>query len=170
MKIRYIRFTEGKAGYRPSCVCRGGGREGPESGEGSIQMKGKMACAVAGFLMLCICSDVHAARDYKVRKKAGGLTFDITLSRNPPVLGDNDIRIEIKDAQGNPVKAAVVFVTYYMPPMPGMPPMNYTIPTQPEDAEYRATMDLIMTGPWNIIIRLKHQGRMLKVVFPIDVR
>jgi hypothetical protein len=129
--------------------------------------------AVAGLLMLYICSDAGAARDYRVRKKAGGLTFDITLSRNPPVLGDNDIRITIKDAQGNPVRGLRVFVTYYMPPMPpmpGMPPMNYTIPTQPEDAEYRATMDLIMTSPWNIIIRLRHQGRMLKVVFPIDVR
>ena len=126
--------------------------------------------AVAGLLMLYICSDADAARDYRVRKKTGGLTFDVTLSRNPPVLGDNDIRITIKDAQGNPVRGARVFVTYYMPPMPGMPPINNTIPAKAEDTEYRATMDLIMTGPWNIVIRLKHGGRMLKVVFPIDVR
>jgi hypothetical protein len=126
--------------------------------------------AVAGLLMLYICSDADAVRNYRVWKKAGGLTFDVTLSRNPPVLGDNDIRITIKDAQGNPVKGVRVFVTYYMPPMPGMPPMNYTIPTQPKDTEYRATMDLIMTGPWNIVIRLKHRGRVLKIVIPIDVR
>jgi hypothetical protein len=126
--------------------------------------------AVAGLLMLYICSDADAARDYRVRKKTGGLTFDVTLSRNPPVLGDNDIRITIKDAQGNPVRGARVFVTYYMPPMPGMPPMNYTIPAKAEDTEYRATMDLIMTGPWNSVIRLKHGGRVLKIVIPIDVR
>jgi len=125
---------------------------------------------IVGFAIYFVLLEVSEARDFKVRKKAGGLTFDITLNRNPPVLGDNEIRIEIKDSQGNPFKEAKVFVNYYMPPMPGMPPMNYTIPTQLEDNEYRATMDLIMTGPWNIIIRLKDQGKFLKVVFPIDVR
>jgi len=58
---------------------------------------------IAGFLMLFIFLETAEARDYRVRKKAGGLTFDITLNRNPPVLGNNDIRIHIKDAQGNPV-------------------------------------------------------------------
>ena len=125
---------------------------------------------IVGLAMCSVLLEVSEARDFKVRKKAGGLTFNITLNRNPPVLGDNEIRIEIKDSQGNPFKEAKVFVNYYMPPMPGMPPMNYTIPTQLEGGEYRATMDLIMTGPWNIIIRLKDQGKFLKVVFPIDVR
>ncbi|MBW2479848.1 MAG: FixH family protein [Deltaproteobacteria bacterium] len=110
------------------------------------------------------------ARDYRVRKKTGGLTFDVRINRNPPVLGDNEIRIAIKDAQGNPVKGLRVFVNYYMPPMPGMPPMNYNIPAKAENTEYRATMDLIMTGPWNIVLRLKYRGRMMKIVFPIDVR
>lgn len=126
--------------------------------------------AVVVFLIIFFCSGVSRARDYRVRKKTRGLTFDVRINRNPPVLGDNEIRIAIKDAQGNPVKGLRVFVNYYMPPMPGMPPMNYNIPAKAEDTEYRATMDLIMTGPWNIVLRLKYQGRMLKVVFPIDVR
>ena len=125
---------------------------------------------IAGFLMLFVFLETAEARDYRVRKKAGGFTFDITLNRNPPVLGDNDIRIHIKDAQGHPVQEARVLVTYYMPPMPGMPPMNYTIPTQLKDTAYCATMDLIMTGPWNIVIRLRNQGRWMKTIFPIDVR
>ena len=63
-----------------------------------------------------------------------------------------------------------MLVTYYMPPMSGMPPMNYTIPTQLKNTAYCATMDLIMTGPWNIVIRLRNQGRWMKTIFPIDVR
>jgi len=110
------------------------------------------------------------AGDYRVRKNAESLSFDIAINRNPPVLGDNEIRIEIRDPQGHPVLDAEVLVNYYMPPMPNMPPMNYTIPAPLQGKEYRATMDLIMTGPWNIITRARVQGKWVRVVFPIDVR
>ena len=110
------------------------------------------------------------AGDYRVRKNAEGLTFDIAINRNPPVLGDNEIRIEIRDPEGNPVLDAEALVNYYMPPMPKMAPMNYTIPAQLKGKEYSATMNLIMTGPWNIIIRARVQGKWIRVVFPIDVR
>ena len=114
--------------------------------------------------------DPCEAADYRVRKNAEGLTFDIAINRNPPVLGDNEIRIEIKDPQGHPVVDAEVLVNYYMPPMPNMAPMNYTIPASLSGKEYRAVMDLIMTGPWNIVTRARIQGRWIRVVFPIDVR
>jgi hypothetical protein len=110
------------------------------------------------------------AGDYRVRKTAEGLTFDIAINRNPPVLGDNEIRIEIKDPQGNPVLDAEVLVNYYMPPMPRMAPMNYTTNAELKGEKYRATMDLIMAGPWNIVTRARVQGKWLRVVFPIDVR
>ena len=110
------------------------------------------------------------AGDYRVRKGDQGLTFDIAINRNPPVLGDNEIRIEIKDPQGNPVLGAEVLVNYYMPPMPRMPPMNYTVPAPLKDGAYRAVMNLIMAGPWNIIIRAKSEEKRIRVAFPIDVR
>jgi hypothetical protein len=110
------------------------------------------------------------AGDYRVRKNAEGLSFDIAINRNPPVMGDNEIRIEIKDLQGNPVLDAEVLVNYYMPPMPRMPPMSYTVPAPVKGKEYHATMALIMAGPWNIITRARVQGKWVRVVFPIDVR
>ena len=125
--------------------------------------------AVALFLLV-VCGGPCDAGDYRVRKNADGLTFDIAINRNPPVLGDNEIRIEIRDPQGNPVLDAEVLVNYYMPPMPRMPPMNYTIPAPLKGKEYRATMDLIMAGPWNIITRARVQGKWVRVTFPIDVR
>ena len=123
-----------------------------------------------GFFLLSICGGPCEAGDYRVRKNIDGLAFDITINRNPPVLGDNEIRIEIKDLHGNPVLDADVLVNYYMPPMPKMAPMNYTIPAALKGIEYRAVMDLIMTGPWNIITRARVQGKWFRVVFPIDVR
>lgn len=122
------------------------------------------------FLMMSAGQSPCEAGDYRVRKKADGLVFEITINRNPPVMGDNEIRIEIKNDQGNAVSGAEVLVNYYMPPMPRMVPMNYTIPARPRNGEYRAVMDLIMVGPWNIIIRSKIEGKSFRVMFPIDVR
>jgi hypothetical protein len=125
--------------------------------------------SVALLAIFLACGSCEAG-DYRVRKNADGFIFDIAINRNPPVLGDNEIRIEIKDPPGNPVLEAEVLVNYYMPPMPKMAPMNYTVPATLKGKEYRATMDLIMTGPWNIIIRAKLNDKWLRVVFPIDVR
>jgi hypothetical protein len=122
------------------------------------------------FFLLLICGEPAEAGDYRVRKNMDGMAFDIAINRNPPVLGDNEIRIEIRDAEGNAVLDAEVLVNYYMPPMPRMAPMNYTVPAPLKGKEYRAVMDLIMTGPWNIVTRARIQGRWVRVVFPIDVR
>ena len=126
-----------------------------------------LALTLAVFFRL---GDPCEAADYRVRKNVEGLAFDIAINRNPPVLGDNEIRIEIRDAEGNAVIDAEVLVNYYMPPMPRMAPMNYTVPAPLKGKEYRAVMDLIMAGPWNIVIRAKTQGKLLRMTFPIDVR
>jgi hypothetical protein len=130
----------------------------------------KFTCLAIALAAVFSLEDQCEAAEYRVRKSAEGLTFDISINRNPPVLGDNQIRIEIKDSQGNPVLDAEVLVNYYMPPMPNMAPMNYTIPAVLNGSEYRAVMDLIMTGPWNIITRARIHGKWIRVVFPIDVR
>jgi hypothetical protein len=108
--------------------------------------------------------------DYKVRRTVEGHTLDITLNQNPPILGKNNIRIEIKDARGQSVINNPVTVNYYMPPMPGMPPMNYTLKAGPQGSGYMATMDFIMTGPWNIVVKTTVTGKQLRLTIPIDVR
>jgi hypothetical protein len=109
-------------------------------------------------------------RDFTVRRKVDGYTLDIAINRNPPILGLNELRIEVKDPQGKPFAQMPVIVNYYMPPMPGMPPMNYTVNAAPRGAGYIVTMDLIMTGPWNIVIKAAVPGKQLRVTVPIDVR
>jgi hypothetical protein len=119
---------------------------------------------LAGGLAVC------EAGDYRARKSVDGLTFEIAINRNPPVLGKNEVRIDIRDPQGQPLSGAEVTVNYYMPPMPRMPPMNYTVTAAPDGAAYRAVMDLIMSGPWNIIVRANTAGKGVRATFPIDVR
>lgn len=125
------------------------------------------AAAIAALLVHVLpCS----AADYRVRRQADGFTFDMAINRNPPALGRNEIRIEIRSPEGAAVVDAEVAVNYSMPPMPNMAPMNYTVPAPIVGQEYRAAMELIMTGPWNIVVRARVQGRWIKAAFPIDVR
>ena len=111
-----------------------------------------------------------ASRAYEVKKKAGDYQVGIRIDRNPPVVGDNPVSIEVNSAEGTPVKDAKVKLDYSMPPMPGMPPMNYVLKASQGGSGYSATMDLIMKGPWNIGIIAKVAGKRLRMTVLIDVR
>jgi len=124
---------------------------------------------MALLLILCMTTEGEAG-DYRVRKKTPNHVVDAVINRNPPVMGENGIRIEIRDGGGRYVTGALIYVNYYMPPMPGMVPMNYTVPAAADGSRYRAKMNFIMTGPWNIVIRVKSGGSFWRVSFPIDVR
>lgn len=50
--------------------------------------------------------------DYEVTKKAGDYTVQVKIDRNPPVVGDNNMMIWLKDATGNDVKGAILTVDY----------------------------------------------------------
>jgi hypothetical protein len=92
-------------------------------------------------------------RGYEAKKKVGDYEIEIRIDKKPIVLGDNHIEIEIKSG-GKIVKDAKVLVNYYMPPMPRMPPMNYKTDATLKGDTYKATMDIIMSGPWIIVIKI----------------
>jgi hypothetical protein len=126
---------------------------------------------------LCICIVVFFlitgevfAGGYEIKRKVGEYEADVTLDRNPPVVGDNPIEIEIKDASGQNVSDATVLVNYYMPPMPRMTPMNYKIEAQQKGVEYKATLNFIMAGPWYIAIIIKREGKAYRTRFNVDAQ
>ena len=94
----------------------------------------------------------------------------MNIDRNPPIVDKNRLTLEIRDNSGNEVADAKVLVNYYMPPMPGMPPMNYKTYAKPSGNSYVVTMDLIMSGPWNIIVKITKGGKTDTARFAIDVR
>jgi hypothetical protein len=126
--------------------------------------------AVLFVLLFNIFVPIANGKDYMMRRKVDVYAVDVAINRNPPVVGKNEIRINIKDLSGKYVTDALVTVNYYMPPMQGMPPMNYTVKAPSNGLGYSTTMDLIMTGPWLIVIRAGVSGKQLRVSVPIDVR
>jgi hypothetical protein len=121
-------------------------------------------------LLLVTWTAIADARDLRVRKKIEGYIIDATLTRNPPILGNNPIVIQMRDSADKPVVLPTVLVNYYMPPMPGMPPMNYTVKARQNGESCQAVMNFIMSGPWIIIIKATTPGKTLRMDIPIDVR
>lgn len=121
-------------------------------------------------VIIFLVSGISYAKEYEVKKKAGEYEFEVKIDKNPPVVGDNNITIEIKDASKKYVTDAVVKVEYSMPPMPGMPAMNYKADAELKGNKYKAKMILSMAGSWNITVKMNRAGKPSKMKFVIDVR
>ena len=91
------------------------------------------------------------------------------MDRDPPILGDNSIKIEIRDREGKRVRDANVLVNYYMPPMPRMAPMNYRTDATLKGEQFQATMRFIMSGPWYVVVIVQRGGNTSSVKFNLQV-
>ena len=124
---------------------------------------------VLAFILFLI-PGIAAPKGYEIKRKAGEYEAEVKIDRYPPVLGDNKIEIEVKDAEGNRVIDAKVLVNYYMPPMPRMAPMNYITDAKLKGETYKATMSFIMSGPWIIAIKINHAGKTSTAKFNVDTQ
>ncbi|MBI5641571.1 MAG: FixH family protein [Nitrospirae bacterium] len=121
-------------------------------------------------LVLIMTAGVVFAKDYEVKKKAGDYNVEVTIDKNPPVIGDNNVKIEIRDTAGKYVTDAKVVVDYSMPAMPGMPAMNYKTDAELKGDEYRAKMNLSMSGSWNIAVKITKAGKTSTMKFTVDAK
>lgn len=121
-------------------------------------------------LGLLLIAGIAYSKDYEVKKKMGEYDVEVKIDKNPPVVGENGITIKIKDSTGKDVTDAKVTVEYSMPPMPGMPPMDYKTDTTLKGNKYRASMNLSMSGAWNIAVKLTRAGKTLKMKFTVDAK
>jgi hypothetical protein len=122
------------------------------------------------FLIISISAGTAFAGSLTASKRAGAYLVGIEIDRNPPIIGDNNLEIDIRDTSGAIVSDAKVLVNYYMPPMPRMAPMNYRTAASFRGRKYRMTMNLIMEGPWVIAVKVTLAGKTTTAKFHIDVR
>jgi hypothetical protein len=125
--------------------------------------------AMLGVLVAMVTVGAHA-KELELKKKAGDMEVKLTLKQNPPIVGDNDAIVEIKDSTGKPVTDAKVVVNYSMPPMPGMAPMNYKTDAMLHGDKYHARMNLSMAGPWNIEVKITRGGKTASAKFNVDAK
>ena len=134
---------------------------------GRLTMK-RVICLVISVLFLS--ASLSYGRGYEAKKKAGEYEVEIKIDRNPPVVGENNVTIEIKDRAGKYVTDSKVLVNYYMPPMPRMPPMNYRTDARLAGNEFRARMKLIMSGPWYVVVIINREGKTSTAKFNIEAQ
>jgi hypothetical protein len=120
-------------------------------------------------MILFLAAGFAFAKDFAVEKKAGDYTVNFTLDKNPPVNGNNNMTIGIKDAKGASVTDATVDVDYGMPAMPGMPAMNYKAKTQLKKNLYTGALNFSMSGAWFVNIKITKAGKTQTVKFNVDV-
>jgi len=121
-------------------------------------------------LVLFLAAGIAYAKDYEVTKKAGEYNVAMKIDKNPPVVGDNNVKIEVKDSSGKYVTDAKVVIDYSMPAMPGMPAMNYKADAELKGNEYKATMGLSMSGSWNIAVKITRAGKTSTMKFTVDAK
>ena len=121
-------------------------------------------------LILFLIPSIANPNGYELKKKMGDYDAEVKMDRSSPVIGDNNIEIEIKDAGGKNVTDAKVLVNYYMPPMPRMVPMNYITNAKLKGEKYKATMNFIMSGPWIIAIKINLGGKISTAKFNVNAQ
>jgi Cu(I)/Ag(I) efflux system membrane fusion protein/cobalt-zinc-cadmium efflux system membrane fusion protein len=90
------------------------------------------------------------------------MNIDFATDPNPPRKGSNAFRVKLTAANGKPVAAADVTVTFFMPAMPamGMAAMNTTTKlTEKGDGLYEGRGDLGSGGTWLVTITTKQNGQ-----------
>src|SRR3989304_262138 len=104
---------------------------------------------VAGFAM---------AKDYEVTRKAGDYNVIVKIDKNPPVTGNNNLSVAIKDAKGADVNDAKVTVEQSMAAMPGMPAVKLNTVAELKGSEYKAKLNFSMAGGWGIAVIINRGG------------
>ena len=132
-------------------------------------MKGMAVLVVV--VALALISVPSWAKGFENKKAAG--KYDITLKADsyPLVKGNNTVTVSVADKAGKAVTNVKVKVRYYMPPMPGMAPMDYAVtPVRKGDA-YAFTANIPMEGGWKVEVTVTPaSGAEASATFNLDAR
>ena len=127
----------------------------------------RVVMAAMAFLLI---GGLALAKDLEVTKKAGDYTVVVTMDKNPPATGDNNLTVALKDKTGADVTDAKVSVEYSMPAMPGMPPMNYKTNAELAGKQYKTKLNFSMSGSWNVTVKAVRGGKTGQAKFTVDAR
>ena len=93
------------------------------------------------------------------RVRGGALELSVALAPEVARVGENELRIELRDAAGRPVEGAAVDVKVQMHAMGAMPAMGGAAHVaELGDGEYQAHFALEMGGTWQVEIEAKPPG------------
>jgi hypothetical protein len=131
----------------------------------------KKAFTVFSLTVLCLIMIFSCAKGYESQKSAGDLKVILFIERYPLVKGDNSLNVKVADAAGKAITDATVVVRYFMPPMPGMAPMEYKTQAVMKGDNYTFSANIPMEGGWKAEVSVTRGGSpAVTATFNIDAR
>jgi hypothetical protein len=111
------------------------------------------------------------SKGYQKQTTAGDLKITLSVDRYPLVKGDNTLNAKIADSSGKPVTDAAVTVHYFMPPMPGMAPMDFNTQAVLKGEVYAFSANIPMEGGWKAEVTVSRPGQpAAAATFNLDAR
>lgn len=99
----------------------------------------------------------QVAQAKPAEKQVGSLTIGVSTAPESAKLGDNTLRVQVKDNAGKPVTDAAVSVEYTMD-MPGMM-IDKAQASHTGGGLYKAKIRFTMAGPWGVTASVKRPGQ-----------
>jgi len=111
------------------------------------------------------------SKGYETQKKAGNFEVALKAEKYPLIKGDNALSVAVLDASKRPVTNAKVTIRYFMPPMPGMAPMDYAVTPLRKGDAYSFTANIPMEGGWKVEVSVTSEtGAEASATFNLDAR
>ena len=123
---------------------------------------------MVGTIFMVLAGVAFAANTFT--KKAGDYTVGLTIDKNPPVVGKNNVDISVKDSMGMIIKDGKVSLELSMAAMPGMPAANYKSNAELKGESYKAVIEPPMSGSWNLAVKISRANKTETAKFTLDVK
>ncbi len=131
----------------------------------------KRYAAVLSLVLAVLVTLFACSKGYETQKTADDVKITLSVDRYPLVKGDNTLNVKVVDTSGKPVADAAVTVRYFMPPMPGMAPMEYTAQAVSKGDRYAVAANFPMEGGWKTEVSVARQGKpTATAMFNLDAR
>ncbi|MDA8091788.1 MAG: FixH family protein [Nitrospiraceae bacterium] len=112
------------------------------------------------FTAVLLMAGLAYASGLHVMGQMGDLKVHVTTD-SAPQAGKNLVTVRLFDRNGKPVTDALVRVYWMMPPMGTMPLMKGMADAERSGSEYRAVMNLEVSGEWHAMVKVKRAGKLL---------
>lgn len=134
-------------------------------------MKKQLSVLLVFVLVAAVLAGFSFSKGYESQKKAAGLNIALKADRYPLIKGDNNVTLTVTDAAGKAVTDANVDIRFFMPPMPGMAPMEDRIRPKQKGNEYSFIVNPGMEGGWKVEATVEQPGKTSgTVTFNLDAR
>ena len=126
---------------------------------------------LAFIAIVMLTAGICRAEGFEMTGKTETYTAKVTFLEGQPVKGSNRVIIDIIDGSSRYVKDALVEIEYFMPSLPGKPPMmDYRTTANRVGASHEATLNLDMKGEWKMVLSVTRAKRTEKATVEFIVR